>query len=325
MADYKSKAKRKIKRKVKNKIRKSPIIIAIILILALIVAGLYFFGDKIGIDLFEKEDTKPTVSTPKGEAYFHFIDVGQADAILITTSEGNMLVDSGDLSTESSKSLTDYLAAEGVTSFKYAVFTHTDSDHIGSADYIIKNYDVENVIMPDYTETTKVYERLIAAIEEKNVNLILIGEDKEVCKQSGYMFTLGSMINTVMAPTEDFNDPNEMSVVIKASFGSVDVLLTGDAEHKSEEAMLEVYKKNELDCEILKVGHHGSDSSTTEEFLAKVSPEIAVISCGEGNEYGHPHKEITDRLEAADIPIYRTDVMGTIVIKTNGTTYEIVE
>lgn len=325
MADYKSKAKSRIKRKVRNKIRKSPIIIAIILILALVVAGLYFFGDKIGIDLFEKEDTTPTVSTPKGEAYFHFIDVGQADAILITTSEGNMLVDSGDLSSESRKSLTDYLTSEGITSFKYAVFTHTDSDHIGSADYIVNNYDVENVIMPDYTATTNVYKRLIDAIEEKNVNLILIGEDEEICKQSGYMFSLGSMINTVMAPTEDFNDPNEMSVVIKASFGSVDVLLTGDAEHKSEEAMLEIYKKNELDCEILKVGHHGSNSSTTDEFLEAVSPEIAVISCGEGNKYGHPHKETTDRLEKAGIPIYRTDKLGTIVIKTNGKTYEIVE
>ncbi len=325
MADYKSKAKKKVQRKVRNKIRKSPIIISIILILAIIGACLYFFGDKLGIDLFEKEDNSPTVSTPSGEAYFHFIDVGQADAILITTSEGNMLIDSGDLSTESRKSLTDYLTAQGVTGFKYAVFTHTDADHIGSADYVINNYDVENVIMPDYTATTKVYERLITAIEEKNVNLILIGEDKEVCKQSGYMFTLGSMINTVMAPTEDFDDANEMSVVIKSSFGSVDVLLTGDAEHKSEEAMLEKYKKNELDCEILKVGHHGSSSSTTAAFLAAVSPEAAVISCGEGNKYGHPHKVTTDRLEESDIPIYRTDLLGTIVIKTDGKTFTIEE
>ena len=325
MADYKSKAKKKIQRKVKNKIRKSPIIISIILILALVAACLYSFGDKLGIDLFEKEDNSPTVSTPKGEAYFHFIDVGQADAILITTNDGNMLIDSGDLSSESRKSLVDYLSAQGVTGFKYVVFTHTDADHIGSADYIVNNYDVENVIMPDYVATTQVYKRLIDAIEEKNVNLILIGEDKEVCKQSGYMFTLGSMIHTVMGPTEDFNDANEMSVVIKSSFGDVDVLLTGDAEHKSEAAMLEKYKRNELDCEILKVGHHGSSSSTTAEFLAAVSPDVAVISCGEGNKYGHPHKVTTDRLEASNIPIYRTEISGTVVIKTDGKTYTIVE
>ena len=323
MADYKSKAKKKVKRKVKNKVKKSPIIISLILILALVAACIYFFGDKIGIDIFQKEDNAPTVSTPKGEAYFHFIDVGQGDAVLITTNDGNMLIDSGDLGSDSRKALTDYLSAQGITGFKYAVFTHTDADHIGSADYIVNNYDVENIIMPDYTATTQVYKRLIAAIENKNVNLILIGEDKEVCEQSGYMFSLGSMINTVMAPTKDFDDANEVSVVVKSSFGEIDVLFTGDAERESEAAMLEKYKKGELDCEILKVGHHGSSSSTTADFLAAVSPEIAVISCGEGNKYGHPHNATVNRLEKSDVTIYRTDISGNIVIKTDGKTYTV--
>lgn len=328
MADYKSKAKKKVQRKVKNKIRKSPIIISIILIIAILGACLYFFGDELGIDLFEKEDSKPSVSAPKPqngeEVYFHFIDVGQGDAILVTTKAGNMLIDAGDLDSESQKALDDYLKAQNITSFKYAVFTHPDADHIGSADIIVKNYDVENVIMPDFSKNTAVYKRLISAIEEKNVNLILVGEDEDICVQSGYTFYLGSMLNTIMAPTEDFNDANEMSVVIKASLGDIDVLLTGDAEHKSEEAMLEKYKKGELDCEILKVGHHGSSTSTTAAFLAAVSPETAVISCGEGNTYGHPHEPTVERLEGADVKVYRTDIAGSIVIKVDGKSYSVV-
>ena len=184
MASYRSRAKRKIK----NKIRKSPIIVALLLVF-IIVAGLlvYNFGDKLGINISNKEKV-PTPSD--GEVMFHFIDVGQGDAILVTTKSGNMIVDSGDLSDESQKSLENYLKAANITSFKYAVFTHTHSDHIGSADYIVNNYDVENVIMPYYEDDTAEYNRLLTAIEDKNVNSILIGEDKEYCKQSGYTFYL---------------------------------------------------------------------------------------------------------------------------------------
>lgn len=316
MASYKSRAKRKIK----NRLRKSPIIIVILLVLA-VVAGIlaYNFRDELG---FGKQDV-PTPSD--GEVMFHFIDVGQGDAILVTTKSGNMIVDSGDLSDESQKSLENYLKAANITSFKYAVFTHTDSDHIGSADYIVNNYDVENVIMPNYDSDTDVFDRLLTALENKNVNTILIGEDREHCEQSGYTFYLGSMLMTVMAPTEDFNDANEMSVVLKCAYGETSVMLTGDAEERSEEAMLEKWSRSMLDCDILKVGHHGSDSSTTKEFLDAVSPSIAVISCGEGNKYGHPHKEILDRLEAAGVTVLRTDIKGHIVIKSDGKTVTVVE
>ena len=313
-----------------RRMRKSPIVVSFILIILLACACIFFYGDQLGLDIDignnknETPDSNPP--TVSGEdAYFHFIDVGQGDAILVTTKGGNMLIDSGDLGSDSRRALVDHFEAQGVTSFKYAVFTHTDADHIGSADYIVQNYDVENVIMPDYVATTQVYKRLMSAIESKGVNLILIGEDEELCEQSGYTFSLGSMVNTVMAPTEDFDDANEMSIVLKSSFGQVDVLLTGDAEERSEEAMLKLYRAGELDCEILKVGHHGSSSSTTASFLAAVSPEIAVISCGENNKYGHPHNSIVKRLEGGNIGIYRTDLLGTIIIKTNGTSYEIVE
>ncbi len=320
MASYKSRAKRKIK----NKIKKSPIIIGIILLLVVAGALLFFFGDKLGFD-FGKKKIEAEVPTPSdGEVMFHYIDVGQGDAILIMSKAGNILIDSGDLDSDSQEAFRNYLDAANVKSFEYVIFTHTDADHIGSADYVIKNYFVKNVIMPDYQATTKVYERLMNAIEEKNVNLILIGEDEELCEQSGYSFYLGSMLNTVIAPTEDFNDPNEMSIVLKSTYGETSFMFTGDAEEKSEEAILKKWSTADLRCDVLKVGHHGSSSSTTKEFLNAVSPKIAVISCGEGNDYGHPSKDVLERLEAAGVTVYRTDLMGTVVLVSDGKTVSLV-
>ena len=323
MASYKSKAKRKVKGKIKNKVKKSPIFICIVIILA-IIGAIFVFKDKLLAS--DKKIIEVSVPVPSdGEIMFHFIDVGQGDAILITSRSGNILIDSGDIDPESQEAFRKYLENANVHSFEYVIFTHTDADHIGSADYVIQNYLVKNVIMPDYQATTKVFGRLMNAIEERNVNLILIGEDKQTCEQSGYTFYLGSMLNTVIAPTEDFNDANEISIVLKSTYGSTSFMFTGDAEKKSEAAILDVWKASDLKCDVLKVGHHGSDSSTTKDFLDAVSPKIAVISCGEGNDYGHPKKEILDRLEAAGVTIYRTDTMGTVVLKSDGKSVSLVQ
>ncbi len=259
------------------------------------------------------------------DVIFHFIDVGQGDAILVTTPWGNMLIDSGDDNNTSRNKLMNYLASQNITSFEYVVFTHPDADHIGSADRILLNYNVKNVIMPDYEKTTQVYNRLLDAIESTGVNLILIGEDEDVCEQPGYTFSIGALVNTVMGPVQDYKDANEMSVVIKSVFGDISVLFTGDAEKGSEADMLALYKNGELDCDILKVGHHGSDTSTTAAFLAAVSPDMAVISCGAGNKYGHPHSQIIQRLENAGVDYFRTDTDGDVVIKTNGEKIEVVQ
>lgn len=299
----------KRRRRRKQSIRKAPIVLTVIILAA--VVGILLWQNGV----FDKAE-------PGDEVTFHIIDVGQGDAILITTESGNMLIDSGDLSNDSQEKLDRYLKGQGIKGFEYVVFTHTDADHIGSGDIIVNNYDVKTVIMPDYQATTKVFGRLVDAIEKRNVDLILIGEDKD-CEQSGYTFTLGPITHTVMAPTEDFDDPNEMSVVIKSVYGETSVLLTGDAEERSEEAMLEEYRFGELDVDILKAGHHGSSTSTSDEFLQKVTPEAVLISCGEGNKYGHPHKETIEKLEDADIDIFRTDLHGTIVVRTDGVTYTI--
>ena len=288
------------------------------MVLIAVIVGLFFGKDAI----FGGLTDNPSAPVSGGEVQFHFIDVGQGDAILVTTKSGNMLIDTSESGER--EALVAYLDAAKIKDFKYVVFTHTDADHIGSADYIIQNYNVENVLLPDYVGTTKTYERMIDAIEEKSVNLILIGESED-CEHSGYTFRLGSLQNTVIAPVVDYDDPNEMSIVIKAEYGDTSIMLTGDAEKGSEADILEKWKAESLKCDVLKVGHHGSDTSSTEEFLDAVSPKIAIISCGEGNKYGHPHDVVMERLAARGITVYRTDTDGSIVLKTDGKTFTYVE
>ncbi|MBQ7828879.1 MAG: MBL fold metallo-hydrolase [Clostridia bacterium] len=330
----KKKKKSRLAKKIQRRVVKGVIIPLIILLFAYVfISAADHFDLNIGVDvdlggygIFDligaDEDEEETTSIPKApivtegdEVAFHFIDVGQGDAILITTAEGNILIDTSEKSER--EALVNYLAEQNITSLKYLILTHTDADHIGSADYVVENYDVDTVMMTDYTATTKTYERLLTAIENKGTNVII--------PELRYVFTLGSLQMTVIAPTEKFDDPNEMSLVIKAVHGETSLMFTGDAEVESEEGILENWSAAELKVDILKVGHHGSDSSTTQAFLDALDPDAAVISCGEGNSYGHPHAEVVDRLTAKGVTIYRTDKDGTVVIISDGKEWNLVD
>ena len=319
-------AKRKKKRS-----GSSPVAVIITLLIValayLFLAGCDYYNVDLGIDydlkglnifnlIMPKDDLGDPLPVPEdGEAIYHFIDVGQGDAILVTTAEGNMLIDTSEQGARDE--LDAYLKAAGIKSLKYLVLTHPDADHIGNADFVINNYEVENVLMTDHAATSKTYERLLDAIENSKANLEIV--------EAGYKFSLGAIQNTVIAPNEDYNDPNEMSLVIKSVYGKTSVMLTGDAEVESEEDIVKKWSADALKCDILKVGHHGSTTSTTDAFLAAVDPDIAVISCGEGNKYGHPHKETMDKLTAKGIKIHRTDTEGSIIYKTDGETFVLVE
>lgn len=330
----KKKKKSRLAKKIQRRVVKGVIIPLIILLFAYVfISAADHFDLNIGVDvdlggygIFDLigagGDEEETTSIPKApivtegdEVAFHFIDVGQGDAILITTAEGNILIDTSEKSER--EALVNYLAEQNITSLKYLILTHTDADHIGSADYVVENYDVDTVMMTDYTATTKTYERLLTAIENKGTNVII--------PELRYVFTLGSLQMTIIAPTEKFDDPNEMSLVIKAVHGETSLMFTGDAEVESEEGILENWSAAELKVDILKVGHHGSDSSTTQAFLDALDPDAAVISCGEGNSYGHPHAEVVDRLTAKGVTIYRTDKDGTIVIISDGKEWNLVD
>ncbi len=323
--------KRAVRRKKKKLIKKYPIVALVIFILALTVylslCAVDHYGVDIGFDvemgdanvfdLFAPKKTIDPLPVPEdGEVLFHFIDVGQGDAILVTTPDGNMLVDTSE--PNANEELDEYLKSANVTTLKYLVLTHPDADHIGNAAHVIENFEVENVVLnEDNIATTKLFENLLDVIEANDINVISL--------KVGESFSLGALNNTVIAPNDDYNDPNEMSYVIKAVYGETSVMLTGDAERKSEADIVGKWSADALKCDILKVGHHGSDSSTTEEFLNVVDPKIAVISCGEGNKYGHPHDEVVERLEAKGITVYRTDTQGSIIFKTDGNNFTLVE
>lgn len=304
-------------------------VVTLIIALALALTG-YFFGDEIAgfIQAPDGGDTganppdtgtdgdgdTPLVGGPvEGTMDIHFIDVGQADAILVIDGGKVMLVDTGDTGRKSRDALVAYLENMNITKIDYLILTHPDADHIGGAPTVIETFDVESCIMPNAVKDTVIYENTLYALENGQVNVIEA--------VSGDVYTLDGAQFKVLAPnSEEYEDWNDYSVVIKLVFGESSIMLTGDAHVESESEILAKYDESELDCDVLKAGHHGSRTSTGDAFLAAVSPDYVVISCGEGNSYGHPHSETLDKLEEANIPIYRTDLLGTVVLHTDGET-----
>ena len=281
------------------------------IVIVIIAALLYnYFGGDIGLGGTRESDVVD------GTIEVFVLDVGQADAILIKAEEGNILFDSGDLDTK--YELVDKLNSLGVSKLEYAIFTHPHADHIGGADVVISTLDVVNIILPVVAEddipTTKVYERMITAIEnDGDINVIAAEPDDE--------YSVGEVKMKILAPNSaSYKDLNNYSVVVRVDFGATSFLLTGDAEDVSEEEMLARYPASELKCTFYKAAHHGAAESNTAEFLSAVRPEIIAISCGEGNSYGHPHTEAMERFENTGATIYRTDIDGTLKFTSDGTT-----
>ena len=287
-------------------------LVALVLILVIGAVG-YFFSDEIAKLLGNEPDGgDPFGNLPvEGTMDVHFIDVGQADAILVLDGDKTMLIDTGDNKNYSREKLITYLENLDITKIDYLILTHPDADHIGGAPEVIQGFEVENCILPNVVKDTKIYENTLDALEERDVNVIP--------PESGEVYTLSEAQFRVLAPnSEEYDDWNDYSVVIKLVFGERSIMLTGDAHVESESEMLAKYSKSELDADVLKVGHHGSRTSSGETFLDAVTPAYAVISCGADNEYGHPHNETIDKLTEREIPIYRTDERGTIILHTDG-------
>ena len=281
-------------------------IVPALLVLAAVIAALFFGKDALLGGL----TNNPAAPVSGGEVQFHFIDVGQGDAALIRTEAGDILIDAGTNSSEDE--LKAYLDSMGVKDLEYAVFTHPHEDHIGGADMVLSTYNVKRVILPDATATTKVFERMMDCIEAENCEVIEATPD--------YVFNVGEVKCTILAPiSTSYTETNNYSVVIRADYGETSVLFTGDAEVDSEAEMLERYRfKGLLDCDLLKSGHHGSDTSSGQEFLNAVTPAYAVISVGEGNTYDHPKQETLTKYDAMKIRYFRTDKEGSIVFVSTG-------
>ena len=300
-------------------------VITLIVAAIILICG-YFTVDKI------VEDKTPVYEVPDGVAQFHFIDVGQGDAELITVGTKAVLIDTGDRAGKDA--LIKYLDEHNVKEIEYFIVTHPDLDHFASAAYVLDNYTVKNVIMSHKVKTTDTFETFIATLENHTeINVINAHENIGKC------YYVDDLELKILAPLgEDYGsrDTNNYSVVVMARYGNNKVLLTGDAEDKSEEEMVEKYKASDLKCDVLKVGHHGSRTATTDAFLEKVNPTIAVISCGvedgrkdgKDNDYGHPHSETTEKLSAKNITVYITEYRDdegvahrqSIVLESDGNT-----
>lgn len=263
----------------------------------------------------EKEESNGKKETSRNEtidggAYIHFIDVGQGDATLLQGPDFTILIDAG---RHDRNDVVPYLQNIGITKFDLVVGTHPHADHIGQLDKVLEAFPVQEVWMSGSTHTTRTFERVINAIIEHEVDYYE--------PRSGDEFQIGSLFINVINPVTLSGDLHEDSISLVATFGEVSFLFTGDAEKQTEEAMLQ---RNELvEADIFQLGHHGSSTSNIEKFLRAVDPDITIYSAGADNSYGHPHREVIERLYMMDIPVYGTVSNGTIIITTDGKTYTV--
>lgn len=258
--------------------------------------------EKLDPNYIENTDVKTRVMDDL--LYVEFLDVGQADSILIYNKGHYMLIDAGN--NEDGPKLVNYFKSLGITKFDYLVGTHAHEDHIGGMDDIINNFDVGHFYMPDVITTTKTFEDIVVALENKQLAFDTPKIDAK--------FNLGDASLKCMYVGSDETDLNNTSIVLKLTYGSNKFLFTGDAEGKVEKQILD----KDIESDVLKVGHHGSQYSSTISFLKKVNPTYAVIQVGENNVYDHPKKVILNRFNQFNIKVYRTDLDGTIVAKSDG-------
>ncbi len=236
----------------------------------------------------------------------HFINVGQGDATLIKCGEQSMLIDTADDS--KGTAIQNYLNKQNVKTLDYLILTHPDADHIGGAPVVITKFEIKKVFMSNFEKDNKTYQKLIQALDNKRLKY----ETPEV----GSQYTLGTAVITILAPNKKYDNPNDASIALIVQNGNNKFLFTGDAGEDAENDILSNYF--DISADVYQVGHHGSKSSSSRDFIKAVNPTYAVISCAENNSYGHPHAETLNTLRVYGIKVYRTDEEGTIVATSDG-------
>ena len=245
--------------------------------------------------------TEDFISNNNTSLKTYFFNVGQADSILIQNNEKNMLIDAGN--NEDGEMLVNNLKQLNVEKIDYLIGTHPHEDHIGGMDNIINNFEIGTIYMPNVKTNTKTFEDVLDAVSNKNLKI-------ETPKVND-TFLLGEANCKILSVTDDEDNLNQSSIVIQLNFKDLSYLFMGDAEKEIEES-IDVGKVN-----ILKVGHHGSDTSSSLDFINKIAPEVSIISVGKDNSYGHPSDDVIKRLENIGSKVYRTDEVGNIFIEQN--------
>ncbi len=298
--------------------KKNSIAYAITAIIVIVV--ILLFGNKLSMDNIETmfsnisenvvAQESPDINTNVVEGQdvvVKFFDVGQADSIFVQSAGVNMLIDAG--TNNMGNTVVQNLKDLGITKIDYLVGTHPHEDHIGGMDDVINNFEIGTIYMPKVQTNTKTFEDVLDAISNKGLTI--------TTPEVGYVFEVGNTKCEVMCAgtgtTEENSNLNLSSIVIRMVYGEESFLFMGDAEEKNESS------RQWPQTTVLKVGHHGSDTSSSESFLNQVKPEISVISVGINNTYGHPKKTTLDKLNALGTSIYRTDQNGTITITCDGT------
>lgn len=259
----------------------------------------------------EVKDNKETKEIKNNEVAgnlkVHYIDVNQGDSILIQQDGHNMLIDAGTNATETA--VVSYLKHQGVTKLDYVIGAHPHEDHIGGLEKVIDTFQVDKVFMPEINHNTQTFKSVATSIKNKGLKI--------TTPKVGDSYSLGSAKCQILAPVNaSYDNLNNYSIVTKLKFGNNSFIFMGDAESLSEGEILQ--KQLDISSDVLKVGHHGSRTSTTQNFLDKINPKYAVISCGKGNKYGHPMQETLNKLKDKGIKVYRTDECSNVIAISDG-------
>jgi competence protein ComEC len=284
-------------------------VLSLVIFLVAIIGTFYQKKDEVK-NINKREEVVNTINYDH-DLSVYFIDVGQADCILVKDNDEYALIDAGN--NEDGMKLVNYFKSLNITNFKYVFGTHAHEDHIGGMDNIIDNFNIENFYMPNAITTTKTFEDVLDSLDRKKIKFQTPNVNDD--------FKLNNATFKVLHIGDNKKDLNDTSVVLRLEYGNTSYLLMGDATSNVEKDLLN--NNINLKSDVLKVGHHGSNYSSTIDFLNKVKPEYAIIEVGKNNSYNHPRQETLNKLKDLNAKVYRTDLDGTIVATSDGNSIKI--